>query len=88
MGVSSAILLAAQQLSAPEFRRVLVRAIGLSVITFIGLAVGVQWALVHWGLVAMPWIGTLIQFLGGFATLGLAWVLFPAVATFMVGLLV
>jgi hypothetical protein len=42
MGVSSAILLAAQQLSAPEFRRVLVRAIGLSAITFIGLAVGVQ----------------------------------------------
>jgi len=88
MGVSSAILLAAQQLSAPEFRRVSVRAIGLSAITFIGLAVGVLWALVHWGLAAMPWIGTLIQFLGGFATLGLAWVLFPAVTTFMVGLFV
>jgi uncharacterized protein involved in cysteine biosynthesis len=36
----------------------------------------------------MPWIGTLIQFLGGFSTLGLAWVLFPVVATFMVGLFV
>ena len=88
MGVSTAILLAIQQLSAPEFRRVLVRAIGLSVITFVGLAIGVQWALVHWGLAAMPWIGTLIQFLGGFATLGLAWVLFPAVATFMAGFFV
>jgi uncharacterized protein involved in cysteine biosynthesis len=88
MGVFSAILLAIQQLSAPEFRRVLARAISLSVITFIALAVGVQWALVHWGLAAMPWIGTLIQFLGGFATLGLAWVLFPAVATFMVGFFV
>ena len=36
----------------------------------------------------MPWIGTLIQFLGGFSTLGLAWALFPVVATFMVGLFV
>jgi len=88
MGVSGAFLLAIQQLSAPVFRRVLVRALGLAALTFAALAVGVQWALVQWGLADTPWIGTVIQFLGGFATLGLAWVLFPAVSTMMVELFV
>ena len=88
MGVSAAFLLAFQQMTAPVFRRVLIRALGLAALSFVGLALAVQWALVQYGLVDTPWIGTAIQFLGGFATLALAWVLFPAVSTMMVELFV
>ena len=86
--ISGAFVLAIQQVTAPVFRRVLIRALGLAALKFVGLAVAVQWALVQYGLADTPWIGTAIQFLGGFATLGLAWVLFPAVSTMMVELFV
>ena len=57
-------------------------------LTFAGLAVLVQWALGQWGVAGTPWIGTAIQLLGGLATAAVVWILFPIVATFMVGLFV
>ncbi len=83
MSVPNAFLLALRQLAAPAFRRVLIGALGLTVITFVAVAVLVQVLLGQFGQVDIGWIDGIIQFLGGAATILVAWFLFPIVATMM-----
>ena len=87
MGVTGALLAAAGDLLRPEVRRVVALSLVLAGAVFAALFVAVQTGL---GIVTAGeagWIQWLVNTLGGFATVALVWVFFPAVATFFVGLL-
>ena len=86
MGVTAALFAAAADMARPEVRRVVAGSLVLSAAVFAVLFVGVQWGL---GIVTAgeaSWTQWLVDLLGGLATVALVWVLFPAVATFFVGL--
>ena len=87
MGVTGALLAAVGDIARPEVRRVVALSLVLSGAVFAALFVAVQSGL---GVVIAGeagWIRWLVDILGGFATVALVWVFFPAVVTFFVGLL-
>ena len=88
MTVFGAFQRAVQQLASPELQRLLAWALGLAGAAFIGLAIAVQAVLRRIDVAEIAFLGPAIQVLGGLATIVLVWLMFPAVATFMTGLLV
>mgnify|MGYP001205978394 CR=1 FL=1 len=78
--------LSIRQLPDPAFRRVLVRALALAIIVFIGLA-GVVWFFLAGTSFFTFWLlETIVDVLGGIAVAVVTWLLFPAVASFFVSL--
>ncbi len=78
--------LAIRQLSDPAVRRVLLRSLSLAAAVFAGLAVAVWFVLAGTDLFAFPPVEWVVDVLGGIAVAVVTWLLFPAVASFFVGL--
>jgi CysZ protein len=83
--VLAAFLKAIGQLGDPAIRRPLWIAVGLSLFAFALLWVGIGWLLTHTTLFQTGWLDAATDVLGGFATLALSWLLFPAVVATMTG---
>jgi uncharacterized protein involved in cysteine biosynthesis len=82
-----ALLLAFDQLGDPAVRRVLWIGIGGSIAALAALIVGIAVLLGSVELVAIPWLDTAIDWLGGAAAVLLAVLFFPAVVGLITGLL-
>jgi uncharacterized protein involved in cysteine biosynthesis len=81
----AALLRAVEALAEPTVRRVAALGLGLSVLCFALLwaaAGAVLYHALHFAWAPLDW---LLGLLGGFAVLGLTWLLFPAVATLTIG---
>ena len=78
--------LAIRQLPDPAFRRVLLRSLALAAAALAGLAAAVWFVLAGTDLFAFRPIEWVVDVLGGVAAVVAAWLLFPAVASFLVGL--
>lgn len=74
-----AFFLGLRQLDDKAVRRVLWLGIGLALVVFALLWGAVGYGLTHWALFETGWLNTVIDVLGGVATLVLTWVLFPSV---------
>lgn len=74
-----------EDLRAPEARSVLSRAFAFSLAAFVALAIAVQVGIGYVSADQAGWLRTLLDLLGGLATLVAVWFLFPAVATFFAG---
>jgi CysZ protein len=72
-------------LVAPALRRVVVQGLGLAALAFAGLAAAAGAVLYCLAPVAWPLFDWLAAALGALAVLALAWLLFPAVVTFVMG---
>ena len=83
----SAFLKAIAQLSDPAFRRVLVLGVLGAVLTFVLLNVTVDWLLVKSQFFTTGWLDTAVDVLGGLGSFLLTLVLFPAVASMVIGVL-
>ncbi len=75
------------QLPDPTFRKVIFWGIFGAFLIFMILLTAVSGYLVENVLINIPWVDTLIDFLGPIAVLGLVWLLFPAVASVIIGFL-
>ena len=75
------------QLPDPTFRKVILLGILGAFITFILLFASVTGFLFDVVLVNIPWMDTAIDWLGSLATIGVVWLLFPAVASVIIGFL-
>jgi CysZ protein len=80
-----ALLRALTALSAPALRRVVALAFGLATASFAGLWLAA--AALLYDMAWFPWrsLNWLVEALGGLAVLALSWLLFPAVATLIMG---
>ena len=83
----SAFLKAIAQLSDPAFRRVLVLGVFGALVTFVLLNVTVDWLLVKSQLFTTGWLDTAVDVLGGLGSFLLTLLLFPAVASMIIGVL-
>ena len=83
----AAFLKAVNQLGDPAIRRVLWISLGLSLLVFLLLWTGVGYLLSRTSFFHIGWIDTAVDVLGGFATLALSWLLFPAVVSTTTGFL-
>lgn len=83
----SAFAKAIAQISDPAIRRVLWLSLGWTLGVFVALYSAVWYAIGHTALFANPWAEGLVDLLGVFASLGLTWILFPAVSGAIIGLL-
>lgn len=83
----AAFLRALGQLGDPRIVGLLGRALLLSLLVFGAVWGGVAWILTHEAITSIHWLDTVLDVLGGFATLLLTWLLFPVVVSAMVGLL-
>lgn len=83
----SAFLKAIAQLSDPAFRRVLVLGMFGALVTFVLLNAAVDWALATSQLFTTGWLDTVVDVLGGLGSFLLTLLLFPAVASMMIGVL-
>ena len=79
---------AADDLRAPAARSILWRTLGFTIAAFVVLAIVVQAAIGYFTTGQSGWIQTVLDFLGGLATLVVTWLLFPAVATFIAGTMI
>ena len=75
------------QLSDPKARGVVWKALGLAILTFGALWVGLGYLLTETALFTIGWLETVSDVLGGALVLVLTWLLFPAVASAVIGLL-
>ncbi|MEI6557755.1 MAG: EI24 domain-containing protein [Rhodospirillaceae bacterium] len=82
----SALIRATLQLTDPPVRRVIGLSILATLAAFAGLAVGVSLLLHLLHLTGIGWLDWTVDLLGGVGTLGLAWLLFPAVVPAVSGL--
>ncbi|HYH17456.1 MAG TPA: EI24 domain-containing protein [Azospirillum sp.] len=82
-----ALMLAFAQLSDPRSRRVVWIGVAGAVAAFVALLALVEWALTSTTVTDWSWVDTAIDVLGGVLTVVLAWILFPAVAAMVSGLL-
>jgi len=82
----SALSRAIGQLSAPALRRVVVLSLVLSLASFILVWLGVAYLLARTTLFGWQPLNWLVDLLGALAVLVLSWLLFPAVATIIMGL--
>lgn len=76
---------AVRQLGDPAIRRPLWISIGLSLLVFLAVWLGVGWALAHVTLFQTGWLDAAIDVLGGLATLAVSWFLFPTVVSTTTG---
>jgi CysZ protein len=83
--VLAAFVKAIEQLGDPAIRRVLWVSLGLSVLAFALVWAGVGYLLTQTTVFQIGWLDTAIDVLGGFATLALSWLLFPAVVSTTTG---
>jgi CysZ protein len=81
----AALIRAVAALSAPSMRRVVVLSLGLAILTFAVLWLAVAVALYNTVLFDWQPLNWIINLLGGFGVLVLSWLLFPAVATMIMG---
>src|SRR5207245_8696112 len=84
----SALLRAFADLSAPPLRRVVALALLFAAASFAGLWIAVAIILDHSASFGWRVLDWLIQLLGALAVAGLSWLLFPAVATMVMGFFV
>lgn len=84
-GLLDAFAKALRQLTDPAMRRALLVSVGLSLLVFVLVWLGVAWALAHFTLFQTGWLETAIDVLGGVATLAVSWFLFPAVVSTTTG---
>lgn len=75
------------QLPDPTFRKVIIYGIIGAIITFMLLFGAVTGFLFETILVNIPWVDSAIDWLGSIATIGVVWLLFPAVASVIIGFL-
>lgn len=75
------------QLSDPRARGVVWKAIALAGLVFVVLWFGVGFLLAETAFIAIGWVDTTVDFLGGAATLVLTWFLFPAIITGIMSLM-
>jgi CysZ protein len=80
-----AFLRAVGALAAPPMRRVVGLGLGLAVLTFAALWLGVAAALYRTAIFAWQPLNWLVDLLGGLGVLALTWLLFPAVVTLIMG---
>lgn len=80
-----AFLKAIGQLGDPAIRRVLWLSLGLSALTFVLVWIVVGWLLTRTDLFETGWLNSVVEVLGGFATLAISWLLFPAVVSTTTG---
>jgi CysZ protein len=80
------ILQAFRDAFAPAQRRALIGSIAATLAVFAGLHLGISWAIEQFRPERYPWLLWPLEILGNFAVLGLAWLLFPAVATAILSL--
>lgn len=73
-------------LAEPPMRRVVVLSLGLAVLTFAVLWLGVAEILYHTSFFDWRPLNWLVDLLGGLAVLILSWLLFPAIVTLIMGL--
>lgn len=81
----TALIRAVAALSTPTLRRVVALGLGLSVLVFALLWLGVAAALYDTALFSWRPLDWLVKLLGGLTVLVLSWLLFPAVATIIMG---
>jgi CysZ protein len=81
----AAFVKAIEQLGDPAIRRVLWVSVGLSVLVFALVWTGVGYLLTQTTFFQIGWLDTAIDVLGGFATLAVSWLLFPAVVSTTTG---
>jgi CysZ protein len=81
----AAFVKAIEQLGDPAIRRVLWISVGLSVLVFALVWTGVGYLLTQTTFFQIGWLDTAIDVLGGFATLAVSWLLFPAVVSTTTG---
>lgn len=74
----SGLFLAFEQLGDPRIRGVIVRAVLISLVIFVGLMVLMSWALSGLSLVGIDWVDWIIRFFGGSAGFFLGIWFFPA----------
>jgi CysZ protein len=82
----AAFVKAIRQLGDPAIRRVLWISLGTSLLVFALLWTAVGYLLTQTTFFQIGWLDTAIDVLGGFATLALSWLLFPAVVSNTTGL--
>tara|TARA_Y100001960_G_scaffold331107_1_gene427046 strand:- start:1226 stop:1906 length:681 start_codon:yes stop_codon:yes gene_type:complete len=78
--------LSIRQLPDPAFRKVLIRALVLAIIVFVGLAGVVWFVLAGTSLFRFWFLEMIVDVLGGVAAAVVTWLLFPAVASLFVSL--
>jgi uncharacterized protein involved in cysteine biosynthesis len=76
---------AVAELAEPPMRRVVVLSLGLAVLTFAVLWLGVAEILYHTSFFDWRPLNWLVDLLGGLAVLILSWLLFPAIVTLIMG---
>ena len=81
----AAFVKAIEQLGDPAIRRVLWISVGLSLLVFALVWTGVGYLLSRTTFFQIGWLDTAIDVLGGFATLAVSWLLFPAVVSTTTG---
>lgn len=82
----SAFAKAFAQLSDPAVRRLLAACLGGALVVFLLLFAAVGWTLGHTVLFDSWWVEGFVDVMGALATLALTWLLFPAVASGLIGL--
>lgn len=82
----SAFAKAIEQLSDRAVRRVIWLSLGWTLAIFVALYAALWYALGHTALFTNSWAEGLVDILGAFATLGLTWILFPAISGSIIGL--
>ncbi len=75
----AALLRSLLQLSDPPIRRVIWISITVTIATFVAMVAGVEGLLQVLDVTGIGWLNQTVDLLGGVATLGLAYLLFPAV---------
>ncbi len=82
-----ALFKAIGQLGDPAARRVVWISLGISLGVFVGLWTAVGSVLANTAVVELGWLETLVDVLGGLTTLVLTWLLFPAVVSAVIAVL-
>ena len=75
------------QLPHPTFRKVIIMGVIGALITFMILWGSVTGFLFDAVLINIPWVDTAVDWLGSIATIAIVWLLFPAVASVIIGFL-
>jgi len=88
INVLSAFIKAIAQFADPSVRKVVWKAVGTAVLTFIVMWVGIGFLLTETAFFSWGWLETTVDVLGGLATFILTWVLFPAIVSVAMGFFV
>jgi CysZ protein len=81
----SALLRAVADLAAPRLRRIVAASLALAVATLAALWLALGLILDRYGGLGWRWLEWLVDLMGAAAALALTWLLFPAVATMVMG---